>query len=194
MTQPQENHTNFDHLLDQALQSYSSTEPRLGLENRILAQIAAQPAARQLPGIFNRSLFWTGLAAICLAIAATVFLSERRMPEKKQEIARSVPSPNSKTHSYQIARPGGTPHIEQAAMRHHPRAAKSEYGPAQLTQQDRLLVEFVTLHHKDALNIAKQQQTPDSPIADAPLHVDPIVSNPIVIAPIAVESKDQASF
>ena len=191
MTQEPEN---FDRLLDQALQSYSAAEPRFGLENRILARTAAQPAARQFPGLLTRGLLWIGLAAICFAIAATVSLSHRRSPEKKQEIAQHIPSSHSEPRPYPAVRSRSTPHIERAAMRHRHHTASPQYGQPQPTQQDRLFVQFVAFHHQDAVNLAMQQQTPDQPIASTPLPIDPIVSPPIVIAPITMDSKDQASF
>lgn len=197
MTQPQENPTNFDHLLDHALQSYSSTEPRLGLEERILAHAIPERATHPWQ---TRNLLWFATAALALATAVTLMMLSSR-PVQKQQFARNTPVPGIGVPQDHPA-PQVRPAIVHAAqpLRHSARPApKPQYGQPQLTQQDRLLVEFVALHHQDALDIARQQQNPDrpipgQPIADAPLDVDPIVSNPIVIAPIAMDGKDRASF
>ena len=202
---PEPNHSpsydqdDFDILIDRSLSTYASSEPRFGLEGRILAQVAAQPAARQLTSLRTRGLLWTGLAAVCLAMAAMVFLSNYRSPEKKQEITQNIPSSRSNPHPDTAVLPRSVPHIERAAMRHSYHPPKPQYGQPQLTQQDRLLIEFAALHHQDALDLALKQQTssqlpPDQPIASTPLTIEPVVSTPIVIAPIAMDSKDQSSF
>lgn len=198
MTRQSENPENFDYLLDQALQSYSSTRPSPGLEERILAHVTSECAAYQWR---TRNLLWFATAALALATALTLIVLSTRPVQKQQQFARNVPIPS-------IGGPQERPaprvqrvivHAAQPLHRSTRPASKPQYGQPQSTRQDLLLVEFVALHRQDALNLAKQQQNPDrpipdKPIADAPLHVDPIVSNPIVIAPIAMDSKDQASF
>jgi hypothetical protein len=200
MTHQPENAEDFDHLLDQALQSYASTEPRLGLEDRILAHAILEPSAHQWQ---TRNLLWFATAALTLAIAVALIVIGIRPVQKEQQFTHNTQAQGIGVPRGRPARP--TPstivHVHAARPVRHSTSPTPEpqYGRPQLTQQDRLVIQFAALHTKDALALARRQQTPDQPIpdqpiADAPLHVDPIVPNPIVIAPVAMESKDQASF
>jgi hypothetical protein len=70
-------HNNFDQLLDSALRARRDADPRLGLEDRVLARLAAEPP--------RRFVWWPAVAvaaAAVVAIAIAVALLHLPQPER----------------------------------------------------------------------------------------------------------------
>jgi hypothetical protein len=196
----------FDHLLDHALTTYTEAEPRLGLEQRILHQVAAKTSPDRA---IDRE--WTGsrwawlTVAISAAMLATILIYPHARPSSANT-ASIGPNPPAPHRNTSIA-----PQTEvQTADTHrlsatHPdfhrvsRPALSEptrepdIAPLELTPQEKLLAQFVSTHRNEALTIARIQAHLDRPIAVPalevqPIQLSPIADHPIVIAPLKMDS------
>ncbi len=199
----------FDHLLDHALTTYTEAEPRLGLEQRILHQVAAKTSPDRA---IDRE--WTGsrwawlTVAISAAMLATILIYPHARPSSANT-ASIGPNPPAPHRNTSIA-----PHTEiepdqiQAVQRssathsdfrrvsrptHSEPVHEQDVARLELTPQEKLLAQFVSTHRNEALTIARMQAHLDRPIAVPalevqPIQLSPIADHPIVIAPLKMDS------
>jgi hypothetical protein len=130
-----------DDLLDASLRRYRSGEPRLGLENRILAGVRTRSAERQ------RGTWIWGLAGVAAAVcmAAIVIYISRRQPAPARApspVATRQPAPPVvvRQEVAPILRP--TRHVRRAAAA--PRRPEQFPTPAPLSEQEKLLLLYVS--------------------------------------------------
>jgi hypothetical protein len=184
---------NFEKLLDQALQSYSSAEPRSGLDERILAHVSSQSAVRSTA---VRNLLWMAAITASLAAILVVIVSSIHPTRERQTLARILP-PHTDSLTAQPSVPLSKPPTRHARQSLHHVSRVSpvlQRGLPQLTSEDRLLVQFASLHPQEVLIFSQQQKAADRRILAAPLQIDSIASNPITIAPIASNSDERVNF
>jgi hypothetical protein len=184
---------NFESLLDQALQSYSSAEPRSGLNERILARAKSHTPMRSRPG---RNIFWITAAAVSLAAILAILVSSKHSVPKQQAVARTTPAP-AYTVSQQalVQLPKQVTRNARQPLHHvsHP-SPVSEHGLPQFSDTDRLLIQFASLNPQEALILSQLQKASDRQITIPPLQIHPVASNPIVIAPIAMNRDEHENF
>jgi hypothetical protein len=90
----------IDEMLDSLLASYSSAEPRPGLETRILANIRDAEGREASRGWWNLKWVWAGMA-FALAVAILIVFSRDQSPRsvptqaKRPEIQQSSPKKES---------------------------------------------------------------------------------------------------
>ena len=76
---------NFDHWLDSALQARANAEPRMGLEERVLAQLASESQ--------RRFVFWPVMAAIAAVIAIAVAIALLYPNQRERALAHATTEP-----------------------------------------------------------------------------------------------------
>ncbi len=159
----------LDHLLDTALAKYAAVEPRMGLEERIMAHLQAdawQPS--------RRSWLQWGLATALAVIAVVAVLAWRSSRSQHPVIADHPPaviqSPSiQKTNS-------GPPPTSEVAVAKHAAARKSAVRPAvsetatahpkldqfpspqPLSQEEIALAQYVKHFPKEAQLVAQAQE------------------------------------
>ena len=145
----------IDEMLDSLLASYSSVEPRPGLETRILANLRDSARRKELGGWWKLKWIWVGAAAATAAIiVAAVLINGGRhiAPPTNVVVKTSQPAP----------RPGMQSHVpvahEEASMihHHHPLLPKQKQNvalalkewpaifptPSPLSEQEKLLLSY----------------------------------------------------
>jgi hypothetical protein len=159
---------NLDTLIDAALASYTSLEPRPGLEQRILASVAAAGRPRRWGW---RPLWALAAAAALIAVVAIplVFRSARptvavlHPPAVAQHFPQSAPAP-------------ATPARYTLASHARPAATQSEVShPLAQSSSGRL----ASMASAAPVTIALIR---NQPLTDEPIHVKPISIAPIQIA------------
>jgi len=153
----------LEEWLDGALKRYGEGEPRLGLENRILARLHAEPA--------RRSRWWWPILA---ATAAAALIAGIRVSEDLKEVpappsAKAVSAPAiSKTRDEkQIAIKVGRRHERQISARELTKSVEPTQAPpvktdqfpspAPLSEQEKMLARYVREHYEQAVLIARAQ-------------------------------------
>lgn len=195
----------FDHLLDRALITYTEAEPRSGLEQRILHQVAAETSLSHATDRKWARFKWAWLAAAASAAILAAILIYPHAHLRSAISASTGPNPPAPNRPTSIA-----PHAEvqtpdtQHSSTVHPdfhrvsRPAplepvrESDVARLELTPQERLFAQFVSTHRNEALTIAKIQAHLDRPIAVPalevqPIQLSPIADHPIVIAPLKAD-------
>jgi hypothetical protein len=151
----------FDDLLDGVLKRYGTVEPRVGLEGRILANLAC--ADRQ-PRLGSYWVAWGFPIAGTLGMA-TVLLFLMRTPHfHQQPVAVHPPSAATQTGSQNTATAAHKPH--RSSMRRptlQPELANVDRRPSvfpsphPLTEQERLLKAYVNNSPQEAALVAHEQ-------------------------------------
>ena len=179
----------FDHLLDRALTSYTEAEPRSGLEQRILHQVAAETSLSQATDRkwARFKWAWLAVAAVSGTLTAILFYPQprpRTVILSQNPLNQNSPKP---APASPIASLTSMP-IRVRHRRSLGRAVPTEPSVALLepTTQEKLLAKFVSEHRGEALTVAKAQAALDQPIAVRPLDVHPIHVQPIPVQPIQV--------
>ena len=158
-------HDRLDQWLDTALHEYGSAEPRMGLEGRVLANLAAERARR---GVRRR--WWTyGAVAVtamaCVGVvvwigathrpAVNYVVSNASPAEKKADVVGVKPEVEAPVVNAvrRTARPLAAKRIEVAR---EPRLSQFP-SPRGLSEQEQLLVRYVIESPDDAVLVAKEQ-------------------------------------
>jgi hypothetical protein len=167
-------HAVFDEQLDRALASYTPAATRPGLEQRLLAGLAAEPglpARRSLPAF---GWAWAGAAAIAAALLLAVLL---RPP------APLAPSSNLAGVSA-VEQPAAALPSPQSVRR--PRRIVALPLPVTLPQptQQELIAQLLANAPETIASLAKAAELQDRPLAIEPLPADSLAIEPIQIAPI----------
>ena len=159
----------FDRMLDAALRKYAAVEPRIGLEERVLANLLAEQA--RVPD--HAWWRWSAIAAVAAVIVVAMALSLRSDKPSHPVVANhpATPIQAPKERGTEIlsiahrsgtrpARPTTTP---KPAMRPSPpevamaRAPKLEQfpSPQPLSEQEKLLQSYVAENPGQAVLLAR---------------------------------------
>ncbi|MFI5106075.1 MAG: hypothetical protein ACHP79_14210 [Terriglobales bacterium] len=168
----------LDAMLDSLLSTYSSAEPRPGLETRILANLQEATAKKSLG--WNRNWIWAGAAAAAAAAILLAVYFSRPAPQAPQVVV-TPPAP-------QIVAPTHTPPQESARQEStsqestreaQPRAPHRQRSPevlvadvrqdvfpspSPLSEQEKLLFSYLRATPREEL---VAQSHPDEPPAEA---------------------------
>jgi hypothetical protein len=82
----------IDDMLDSLLASYSSAEPRPGLENRILANLREQAEEDAPHGWWNFKWLWAGAVAAVIIVAALLIGGRHRVAPPTHVIVKTSPA------------------------------------------------------------------------------------------------------
>ena len=148
----------FDDLLDGALKRYSEVEPRMGLEGRMLAKLAATPRQSRTHWV------WAMAAVSTLSIIFVVWFGVPRVKESPQTGAPTtstvLPPPRAPQSSIQQAASAQV----SLSRRTRPLAKVAREpvlrqfpSPRPMSEQELMLVEYVEHYPKQAILIAKEQ-------------------------------------
>lgn len=155
--------TPLDDHLDAALAKYSSIEPRAGLEQRIFANLKAQEIQRA------KLSWWRWAIPLAAAVLVVSFSIWRVHGHRPEQVVRR---PTSAEQRVQVAT---NPTVQDAG---HPRAGKTPLrakrhgltavsvaptapkleqfpSPRPLSEQEKLLAEYVTQFHEEAVLVAR---------------------------------------
>ena len=155
----------LDQWLDSALLEYGSAVPRVGLESRLLANLAAEKAR-----VGVRRRWWVLGAAAAIACAAmAMWLGGINHSKSVDKIAGKTTSPLQKTDTAKEQSEAKRPSLEAAVeLRPRPRSAKtvaaaeeprlSQFpSPRPLSEQEQLLERYVRESPGEAIMIARAQ-------------------------------------
>lgn len=160
----EERERTVDRLLNEAL-SRQDVEPRAGLEQRILANLRAQPGARR----WWRWMPLWGAAAIAAVVLLAIALQPTRPAQTGQAPVVVEQKPGPATHENQAPterrvvasrrRPRrGTTAVETAiAKPTAPEPRQPVFAPAQLTEAERALVAMLRSNPDEAKVVAERQ-------------------------------------
>ncbi len=168
----------LDEILDSLLSTYSSAEPRPGLENRILANV--QNAGEAGPTWWNFKWLWAGaVVAAAIIVAALLIGGHRRVdvPEKKV-VQTPQPAPQQPAVQPSLPKAASNAEVRQPkppvpSQPHNVSLALSERPPifptpTPLSEQEQLLLryfagtpreEVVAQSHPDEPPVSGQDQT-----------------------------------
>ena len=162
-------HDKFDPLLDRALSEYGNVSPREGLEQRLLARLAAEQPRRS----WNWRWLWAAVPA--MAIGLIVFLATRPAVKPDTNVAKAPSRPIITPATPKAAglSPTQAPQVSavHAPRRVHTDATVSTMessgaqpklttfpSPDESEQQARLLLAFVTHHPEEAHEVVEDNQ------------------------------------
>jgi hypothetical protein len=158
----------LDQWLDKALHEYGSAEPRVGLENCILANLAMQKAS-----VADHRRWWLvfGTAAAMAAVAIAVWLGSGANNRSKSlgNFAYNAPSttqPKSEVDTQPVAKQ--TPAkagVQRRQGPHHARTVELDESPKlsqfpspqPLSEQEQMLTRYVREFPQEAVIVAKAQ-------------------------------------
>jgi hypothetical protein len=144
----------LDRMLDEALASYSSGEPRTGLSGRVMARVRSE-------GTRSRSWWWV-LAAAAAVLACVAFVMEAPRSERMKPVVVKKVAPAQKPvePSPAIAKIETPSPVPTHRRRSRPR----------LTQEERMLLALAQ-QPPEATNWLAQ---PDKPLEVVPLEIRPL--------------------
>ena len=156
-----------DQWLDAALKQYSSAEPRLGLEERLLRNLHANPVKKVSWHVWIAGA--TAVAAILLLAAAFVIQGH---PKPAETMSEGVAQPGAHPSIAEVRKPVTLGHFENGTSvtlsksRHRPTThARSQTkvqqrwpsqfpSPQPLSEQEQLLAQYVNQRPKEARLLA----------------------------------------
>jgi|SRR5579859_574309 len=157
----------FDRMLDAALARYATVEPRMGLEERILANLQAQPART---AAWWR---WTVAAAALAIITVVIGLAWRANRPAHPGIAHHpgttiepIIEPEKQV-AHHVGVPTGSPKRVLKHMLPHVRPEQVAItspkldqfpSPRPLNDQEKLLVDYVGRYHDEAVLVARARE------------------------------------
>jgi hypothetical protein len=162
--------TALDRELDAALAKFAAVEPRAGLEERVLANLRAERERSVVRA------WWRWPAAVALAAMILVAISIAWRTQKSvQNVStqhRPAPMQPEKQVGTQLANNDGSgsirPHDAGSEKRLKPHAISSPAtaiapapkldqfpSPQPLTEQEKMLADYVTQHHQQAILVAR---------------------------------------
>jgi len=205
--QLENNFSNLDIQLDRALATYTPAEPRPGLEERILASLAANTAsnsAKSASILVHRPLVWAIAVSLLVAASITAFLLRHPSPSQnnRQIIAQSNPPlhlPDPIAHSH-VPQPATVLPARKLLAHSIPgrvsagnisRQPIPAHDPLRLTPQERELARLAQLITSDpnaAASLIRLQANTDKPLETAPIRVEPLTIKEINILPIDIDA------
>jgi hypothetical protein len=163
----------LDHSLDIALTKYAAVEPRVGLEERVLANMRAQRTR-----IVERAWWHWGFAASVALVAVAMFLAWRTTGPSHPVVVnhRKVETQPVPTQPVQVAR--STKETKLSHVRSTKKQTRQSSAttvaadpkldvfpsPQPLTEEELALAQYVRNFPSDARLIAQAQQTSDTEI------------------------------
>lgn len=171
----QEKDKQMDEMLDSLLASYSSVEPRPGMEMRILANLRdAERRESTAPG-WNWKWLWAGMAVAAAIIVAVVLIGGQRravtpstvvqtqQPAPAQpEIQRSAPVTTGNAAHPRSPRVGHVrPENVTLALNQRPQVFPT---PTPLSEQEQLLLRYISGTPRE--EVVAQSHPDESPAAD----------------------------
>jgi hypothetical protein len=185
----------LDGLIDRALASYTPQEARPGLEQRILASVAA--ASRPRPRGWNWRLAWAlaAGAALMAALAVSLFFK----PSHPEIAMVHRPAPAGAEHLPQVAPAFALPTqrtLNRGSRRTHAAGRvplQSRFGQPRPTREELLMARFAAQEPELMETLAKSKPDLDAPVAmaaipDNPIVIESVEMKPIAIAPIETSS------
>jgi hypothetical protein len=160
----------IDEMMDSLLANYSS-EPRPGLETRILANLQGAAENESLAGWWNFKWLWAGVVAAAIVMAAVLINGRHRVePPTNVVVKKTQPAPQPAIQPHAPIAPKETVRI----YRRKSRATKQPQNaalalsqrptvfptPTPLSEQEQLLLRYMTATPREEL-IA--QSHPDEP-------------------------------
>ncbi len=88
----QEKDKRVDEMLDSLLANYSSTEPRPGLETRILANLRDAEENKSPAGWWNFKWLWAGMVTAAIIVAALLISGRHRVEPPTHVIVKTSPA------------------------------------------------------------------------------------------------------
>ena len=173
-----------DELLDAALSRYAASEPRPGLEERLLAELRARPAP---PPAWAWGWQPVAVAAVVVALVAGIFYFTRQPAPELAPVARApaapavAPAPESGAPVAPI--PEGPPAAKRTAVARVERVATSprrEQFPsaAPLSEQELLLLRYAQQATPEQLVAARLGEGKLAELRIEPLRIPPLTSEP----------------
>lgn len=150
-----------DRVLNEAL-APQEMEPRAGLEQRILANLRAQPESRP----WGRWVWAAAVVAVLIALAVGLRLMDLTPPAKPPVAARqpspapapkNVPAPAMRAHVRPRRGSPSTPVIAASVTPPGPPRQDVFPSPEPLSEQERLFYQFVRQSPREAVQVAQMQ-------------------------------------
>lgn len=150
----QEKDKQIDEMLDSLLASYSSAEPRPGLESRILANLRDAEGREASHGWWSFKWLWAGVALAALIVAGVLIGGKRHVAPPPRTMVQTVqpavqpPAVQSSVPAAVGARPAhyrhktlapGPPQNTTLALSQRPAVFPT---PTPLSEQERLLLQY----------------------------------------------------
>ncbi len=144
----------IDEMLDSMLASYSSVEPRPGLETRILAHLRETSEKQTAQGWWNFRWLWAGMVTAAIIVGTMLISARHRVePPTHVTVKTTQPAPQLEIQPQAPIAPKETARI----YRRKPRATKPPQNstlavsqrpanfptPAPLSEQDRLMFMYL---------------------------------------------------
>jgi hypothetical protein len=177
----------FDELLNNALAEYSNVEPREGLEDRILANLAT-PQPEKRPWLQWWPVWGLAVAAAILLIVVISMPKHGEQIEGVKKTPTAVPQGRQKAGLQQMATTMAPPHVLHGRRTHVTATQPSKKpplavlkqpvfpAPSALTDQEKML--FAYLRKTDVMEIAANAKPDDPPFPERQLNqVLPVQKN-----------------
>jgi len=177
----QEKDKQMDEMLDSLLASYSSAEPRPGMEMRILANLRDAERRKATAPFWNWKWLWAGMAAAVAIIVAVVLIGGQRHAIKPSTVVQTQqPAPTQPEVQPQPEVQHGAPGTTGNAA--HPRTPRVGHvrpenttlalnqrpqifpTPTPLSEQEQLLLRYVARTPRE--EVVAQSHPDEPPVAD----------------------------
>jgi hypothetical protein len=165
--QEQEKDQHLDEMLDSLLASYSTAEPRPGMETRILANVSARQKSRRL----GFTWLWAGAgAAAAVVIVIVTLLNRSTALPKPPVLAGPVPAPKINSTPAASSLP---PRVSSKTPVPRPPEQKAALDvrqavfptPVPVSDQERLMLQYLRATPRDEV-IAQSHTDPPPEITD----------------------------
>jgi hypothetical protein len=185
----------LDGLMDRALASYTPQDARPGLEQRILASVAA--ASRPRPRGWSWKPVWA-LAGAALVAALAVSLVFK--PSRPEVAAIHGPATAGAEHLTQVAPAVALPTqrtLNRGFRRSHAAgrvSLQSQFGQPRPTREELLMARFAAQEPELMEAQAKSKSDLDAPVAMAAIPDNPIVIESVEMKPITIKPIETSSL
>jgi hypothetical protein len=159
----------LDRMLDSALAKYAAVEPRMGLEERVLANLRAKPGTDRVWWRWRLAI--AAMAVVIVAVTVALRYSKPSQPLVKNPPSITVPDPQrheTKKPETQVANRHENTAPSRKPTRHavehstQPEAVAVAYpkldqfpSPRPLSEQEKILASYITLDPQRAALVAE---------------------------------------
>jgi hypothetical protein len=145
----------IDDMLDSLLASYSSAEPRPGLETRILANLREAEEKKEPQGWWNFKWIWAGVVAAAIIVAVVLINGRHRVelpthvvvknsqPAPQPQIQPHAPAAPKETAKVYRRKPSVIAPIQQNATLALNKRPAVFPTPTPLSEQEKLLLSYL---------------------------------------------------
>lgn len=148
----------LDRALDTALAKYSAVEPRVGLEDRILANLRTAAPPRRPPW-WRWGLAAATLAVVLIGIALSLHIQKPAPPRIATHVPATTPAPHDSTialgHRNANPAPPRTRHLRPRETAAANPKLETFPSPQPLSEQEKILAAYVSQFHDEAVLIAR---------------------------------------